>query len=405
MQDCRQKCRVKFDHITNDRALKEFCDRAAEASILCFDTEFVSEHSYRPDLCLVQVAVQGTQAILDPRTVDLAPFWQLLVNPGRETVVHAGREEFRFCVQATGKRPYLLFDIQIAAGLLGIEYPAALSTLLSKLLGKNLPKGETRTDWRIRPLSAQQLRYAAQDVVHLEELRNTLHSQLEKLGRLHWLVEEMGRFQDDVEAAEGRQRWRRVSGIAGLSARSLAVVREIWQWRESQAELRDDPPRRVLRDDLLVEMAKRKVTDLTQMKALRGMERGDLRRQLPEIAVAIQRGLDLPESELPRSERRELPAQLTVLGQFLTTAVANLVRAQQLTPSLVCTVQDVRDLIAYRLGFSDPSDAPPLLAQGWRAQVVGTLIDDLLAGRLALRIANPHSEDPLVFERFEPKAK
>lgn len=395
---------MKYEAINTDAHLADFCASVGDSPSLGFDTEFVSEDTYRPDLCLIQVAVGDRLAILDPKGIeDLKPFWNLLAAPNRETVVHAGREEFRFCVASTGQRPSQLFDLQIAAGLIGLEYPASLSTLVYRLLGKSLSKGETRTNWRTRPLSDEQLRYALIDVVHLAELREKLHAELERLGRLAWLADEMNTWQDDVAEADRTPRWRRVSGIAGLSARQMAVVREIWTWREREAEGRNIPAKWVLRDDLLVELARRKTADPKQIKALRGMERGDLKRHLPDIAACIEEALRLENSKLPRSDRRELPPQMTVLGQFLTTALGNVCRSRSLAGSLVGSVQDVRDLIAARLGLVPPVDEPPRLAQGWRAEVVGDLVDDLLAGRLALRVGNPLADEPLVFERFEAK--
>jgi len=128
---------VQYDNIISDRDLRDFCDRIVGAKVIAFDTEFVSEDSYQPELCLIQVAAQGRLAIIDPLVVqDLAPFWNVLAAPGKETLVHAGREEFRFCLKATGKRPSGWFDVQLAAGLVGIEYPASYGNLAYKLLGK-----------------------------------------------------------------------------------------------------------------------------------------------------------------------------------------------------------------------------------------------------------------------------
>src|SRR5262249_16833962 len=184
-------------------------------------------------------------AVIDPLEIeDVKPFWDLLARDQHETIVHSGREEFRFCRHAIGKRPAQLFDIQLAAGLIGMEYPAAYSSLVSKLLGKALAKGETRTDWRRRPLSEHQMEYALQDVVHLAPARNAIYRKLEKLHRESWLTAEMEIWQSDVEAFEVSERWRRVSGIAGLSMRQLAIVRELWLWRDGEAERRNWPPKR-----------------------------------------------------------------------------------------------------------------------------------------------------------------
>ena len=138
---------MHYDHITSDQHLRDFCESIAAAPIVAFDTEFVSEDSFLPELCLIQLAAAGRLAIVDPLEVrDLSPLWDILTNPNTETLVHAGREEFRFIGRYSGKRPARWFDVQIAAGLIGLEYPASYATLSAKLLGKNISKDETRTD-------------------------------------------------------------------------------------------------------------------------------------------------------------------------------------------------------------------------------------------------------------------
>ncbi|MFM8891500.1 MAG: HRDC domain-containing protein, partial [Planctomycetia bacterium] len=261
--------------------------------------------------------------------------------------------------------------------------------------------GETRTDWRQRPLTPAQLDYALDDVRHLERLWRKLESKLAAAGRTEWMQEEMRAWQEEVEGSFVRKRWRRVSGLNGLSRRELAIARELWHWRDSVAESRDMPPKRVLRDDLLVELCKRKSADERQISAIRGMQRSDLRHILRGLSEAIQRGLDLPDDECPGGERhRAPPPQLAVLGQFLATAVAGVCRQMQLAPSLVGTSADMRDLLAYKLGYFDAEEEEaPLLATGWRQGVVGDLVDDLLSGRASLRIGDIRSHDPLVIDR------
>jgi ribonuclease D len=391
---------VKYDHITTEQHLKDFCASIASAGAVAFDTEFVSEDTYRPDLCLLQIAAGGRLAVVDTHAIDdISPYWRLIAEPGRETIFHAGREEFRFCKAAIGARPHQLLDVQIAAALVGLEYPAAYGTLISKLLGKTLSKGETRTDWRRRPLSENQLTYALQDVLYLEQIRNLLVSQIEKLGRRDWLQTEMLAWQQQVEDAESGERWRRVSGISGMSSRSLAILRELWHWREEEARRRNLPPKRVLRDDLLVELAKRGTADPKRISAVRGLERGDIQRHMPKLAACIESALALPESEYPRHHRGASLSQLTLIGQFLSTALGSICRAAEVAPSLVGTAQDVRELIAFRLGLDDyADDEAPHLATGWRAEVVGQVIEDLLSGKLSIRIAAPLSDHPLSFE-------
>jgi ribonuclease D len=385
-------------NITTDRELAPYCEKLAESKQIAFDTEFVSERTYRPVLCLVQVASGGELALIDPLEIkDLTPFWEAIARPGHETVVHAGRVEVEFCLHAVGRPPAGLFDVQIAAGLTGIEYPAGYGNLIAKLLGETPSKAETRTDWRHRPLTARQIEYALDDIRYLPRIRDTLHARLTELGRVEWLAEEIAAWTDEVERAHCEERWRRVSGNSGLSGRSLAVVRELWRWREAEAERRNCPVRRVLRDDLIVELARRQTADLKRIQAVRGMERGDLTRQLPKLAEAIERGLALPVDDCPPAGRREHAPQLSVLGQFLFSALGSICRNMDLAPGLVGTPSDVRDLINYRTGQSS-HNRPPLLERGWRAKIIGRIFDDLLAGKLAVRVADPTSDSPLVFE-------
>jgi ribonuclease D len=396
---------MSYEFITSDAQLAAFCERLAAAPTICFDTEFVSEHTYRPELCLIQVAVGDQLALIDPQPIeDLVPFWKALAAPGHETIVHAGRQELIYCLDATGQPPYALFDVQLAAGLVGLEYPAGYAALLARLLGERPSKGETRTDWRRRPLSQQQLEYALDDVRYLERLRQVLGEKIAKLGRETWLDEEMATWLSDVNASRGQERWRRVTGSSGLSARSLAIVREVWAWREGEAERRNQPVKQVLRDDLIVELAKRRSDDPKQIAAVRGMERGDYRRMIPDLARMAAKAIALTDKELPEVIRNDSSPQLTMLGQFLSSALSSICRDAHVAASLVGTASDVRDLIAYHTsGSSRKNEPPPSLACGWRAEVVGKVLDDLLDGRTAIRIADPDSDQPLVFEPVEER--
>lgn len=388
---------MTYQTISTDAQLHDYCQQLARSPWIAFDTEFVAEDTYRPLLCLVQVASVDGLAILDPLGIqEMKPFWETVAQPGHETIVHAGRVELEFCLHALGRRPAQLFDVQLAAGLIGIEYPAGYSTLVSRVVGESPRSTETRTDWRRRPLSDRQIEYALDDVRYLLAVRDRLRSRLTELDRLAWLDEEMANWQAEVEQAFTQERWRRVSGNSGLDRRSLAIVRELWRWRDAEAQRRNCPPRRVLRDDLIIELARRQTADVKRIQAVRGMERGDLRRQLPKLADCIQQALKLADGECPAPARRDNTPRLSVLGQFLFSALGSICRQRDLAPGLIGTPTDVRELIAYRTGLG--SKEPPLLARGWRAQIVGQVFDDLLAGKLAIRISDPTSEYPLVFE-------
>ena len=392
--------------VTSENQLNDLCEQLSSADVIAFDTEFISENTYRPELCLVQIASGEMQTIIDPLKMgDLSPFWQLLAEGGHKTLVHAGREEVGFCLRATGKVPANLYDVQIAAGLIGLEYPAGYRTLVKKLLHKSPAKDQTRSDWQKRPLTKKQLEYAMGDVLYLERMEQKISKKLRKLERFSWFEEEMKSWLYQVQESHDRKKWRRVSGISGLSRRSKAVVKELFFWRERTAERRNMPVKRVLRDDLIIEMAKHPPIDIEQIKNIRGMERGDLRKVLPEIAASIQAGVECPEGELPVSQpRAEMPPQLNMLGQLLSSALQSICHKSQIATSMVGNPSDVRELIAHRLQLRG-HEAPPKLTQSWRAELVGILLEDLLYGKVAVRIDDPRSELPLDFSYRESSEK
>jgi ribonuclease D len=392
---------VSHETIISPSQLADFCRRLQRADRVGIDTEFVSEDTFRPELCLVQVATADDLAVIDPyRAGDLTQFWQALAGGEHTTIAHAAREELNFSLSACGRPPRALFDTQLAAALCSTEYPASYSSVVTKFLSVRPSKGEQRTDWRRRPLTDYQIDYALEDVRYLLPLHDQLQRRLNRHRRMGWFDEEMQAWTNDVCESRERPRWRRVSGIGNLSMRSLAIVRELWQWRQQEAERRDIPARRILRDDLIVELAKRKTDNVERIRAVRGMQRSMKRPMLDEIAASVRRGLEAPLEDIERGASEAMPSQLNLLGQFLSPALASICRSANVATSLAGTATDVRDLIAYRLGFgnSEPGSSPPLLARGWRAELVGHLIDELLAGEKSIRIVDPLSEHPLGFD-------
>ncbi len=389
--------------ITDPQALEQLCERLQSASIIGIDTEFVSEDTFHPQLCLVQVATEHDLAAIDPLALaNLDPFWKVMTAGDHITVLHAGREELNFFLRSpVAALPKHIYDVQIAAGFCSNEFPSSYSSVVSKFLGHQPAKGEQRTDWRRRPLSSAQVNYALEDVRYLLPLHKKLTQILKNLNRDEWLDAEMRLWQDEIVAANSRRDWRRVSGIGKLSPRNLAIVRELWNWRQAEAQRRNQPAKRILRDDLLVEIAKRKIDSPDQIMAIRGMDRGGAKRKAQDLADCVTRGLEGPVEKLSRGSRSdELPPQLNLLGQFLAPALGTICRRAEIATSMVGTATDVRELIAYRMGVG--GDTIPVLAEGWRAQLVGNVIDDLLAGTRSIRIANALADDPLVFEKVEP---
>lgn len=375
------------------QALLPYLERAERVA---FDTEFVSEGAYEPILCLIQIGTAEGLWIVDPIALaDLRPLWELITAPERRMVALAAREEIRFCLRYAGRPPQNLLDPQIAAGLLGYGYPLSHTNLVRKALGVNVAGGEAFTDWRKRPLTDRQLEYAADDVRYLLELEDVLLKDADRRGRRAWLQGESERLIERVRTAESEERWR-VSGSAGLNRRDLAVLRELWRWRDSLARRANAPARRILRDDLLIEVARRKPPTPADLMQLRGLEKNFVRESGPRIVEAVQTALKLPEADLPKSSRRDDPPQVGVLTQFLSLAANGLAAEHEVEPALLATTSDLQDLVRWKLGRGN-GDEPPLL-QGWRGEILGQPLIEILEGRRLVRVCSLKSPNPLVFE-------
>ncbi len=226
------------------------CDHLSGHSHFGFDTEFVGEDTYHPRLCLIQAATPDRLFLIDPLSAGpLDAFWDLVVDPGRVVVVHAGREEVRLCRLGAGKTPGNLFDLQIAAGMVGMTYPLGHGPLVGQVLGVRLSKGETRTEWRDRPLTPEQIRYAFDDVRYLLPTWGKLSGRLEKMGRTEWAREEFTRLARTASPEEpiAEEKWRKLRGIGSLDRRRLAAARALFNWREETAARTNRPARTIVR--------------------------------------------------------------------------------------------------------------------------------------------------------------
>jgi ribonuclease D len=380
--------------VTRPDQLDELCRHLADCPVLAFDTEFVGEDSYRPDLCLIQVATPDRLAVIDPLAVgDVDPFWQALLDPGRTTVAHAGREETRLCWHATGRPPARLFDIQIAAALVGFPFPIGYSGVVQELMGHRTSKAETLTDWRRRPLTPAQMRYAFDDVRFLLPLYKLLTGRLRQLDRLAWADEEMATYTAEwISDDPTGEKWRRVKGLGGLSRRELAVAREVFQWRDAFASRVNRPARQIMRDDLLADIARRSPARADDLLQFRGVPRGEAE----SIAAAVRKGLALPADQLPAlPERDNDPPHVGTLATLLGVVLADLAARKYLAPNLIATGSDLKELVRSRQPGADPLSPDCRLAAGWRAEYIRPELDAVLDGKAVLAVRDPRKPAPL----------
>jgi ribonuclease D len=388
------------EHLITDPAQMAVClEHLAKSPVIGFDTEFVGEDAYRPELCLIQIATAEQLLVIDPFTVGpLEEFWKLLLDPARTTVVHAGREDIRLCFFQAGKPPAGVFDVQVAAGLVGLTYPIGYAGLVHELLGHRMTKGETLTDWRRRPLLPAQVRYAFDDVRFLLPAWKKLTDRLKRLKRTDWAAEE---FETGVRKAIGdeesaAEKWRKVKGIGGLDRRGLAVARELFEWRDAFAERVNRPPRQLLRDDILADVARRGPTKTEDLSAYRGVPRGEIER----ILDAVRRAKALPLDQCPQPETRDNdPPNIVMLGSLLGVVLADWCARNKLAANLVASGSDLKAVVRSRV-YGEPTPTVPL-TRGWRAASILPDLQGVLDGTIAIRIANPSAVAPLEFVPIE----
>ena len=375
------------------------CEHISRCRRFGMDTEFVGEESYQPRLCLIQVATTEALYLIDPLALDsLEPFWKLVVDPANQVIVHAGREEVRLCHIWSGEVPGNLFDLQIAAGLVGLSYPMGHGALVAAVLGQRLDKRETLTEWRTRPLTREQTQYAFDDVRYLLPLWQQVSERLGRLERDSWAQEEFARLRvaatpDDEGLSVSADKWRKLHGAGSLDRRRLAILHEVFYWREKAAADANRPARTLLRDDLMVEVARRNPKSARDLEPVRGLAK----RHVDAIFEAVQRGRAVPAAECPMpADREQDPPQQNLLVNLLAAHLTHLAADRQLAPNLVATNQDLKMLVRARIqGTTLPEQS--LLQGGWRAAHILPHLEAMLAGRVSLRVGDIQRDVPFEF--------
>lgn len=375
--------------ITDTAELAEVCGQLRNEPWVTVDTEFQRDRTYWPKLCLLQLGGSEDAVAVDPLApgLDLAPALELMADRNVVKVFHAARQDVEIFWKLTGEAPQPLFDTQIAAMVCGFGEEVGYETLVNKLARTQLDKSSRFTDWSKRPLSEAQLRYALGDVTHLRVIYQKLRSRIEKAGRLAWVEAEM-RALTDVRLFEQPpgQAWRRLK-IRSRDPRFLAVVQALAAWRERSAQTRDLPRNRVLRDDILLEVAAHKPRSLEE---LRGHERVNLDRESArQVVEAVQEALALPEEALPRLPRpAETPRGLGPLMDLLRVLLKLRCEEAEVAQRLVATSSDLE-----AIALDDEADVAALA--GWRRTIFGEQALALKQGRIALTV---EKRKPVVIE-------
>ena len=364
---------------------------AREHGRIGIDTEFMSEGRYRALLCLVQIAVDDPSNGNVPRislidslnAVDITPLAGLLADPAIEVVLHAGRQDVAILRRAWNTEITNIFDTQLAAGFVGASAQTGYGNLLGAMLGRRVGKTASYTRWDARPLTAEQLSYAAEDVAHLLELADEVQRRLRESGREAWAREECRRLESATDERDPDSAWERLPRVGQLDPRSRAVARELAAWRERAASAEDRPVGSVLADPALVELAKRHPSNLNALEQIRGIHPSGIRRRGAAILEAIAAGMSaepIPREE-PRGRSDPEDAPLIVLAEAL-------LRARALDAALAYELIASRgelELIVAAARRGEPEPEVRTL-EGWRSELVGADLRDLLAGRKSVSV-------------------
>lgn len=372
-------CPDAADLVDTQSALDDLIAALRADGSFAYDSEFIGELSYLPKLCLIQVASHRRIALIDPLSdqVSLDGFWDLLCDPAVEKVVHAGQQDIEPVLRFRQRPPANLFDTQLAAGFCGMTHPSALSRLIHELLDVKIGKGLTFTHWDQRPLSAQQLRYAADDVRYLPALRAALGALLEAEGHTAHAQEE---FASLCEPSQYRfdpaTYYLRVRGSGNLPADALAVLRELTVWRDGAARAQDVPPRTLLRDEILVDLARSPVKSADKFDRVRGLPRPIEQEYGQAIIEATARGLKVPTSDMPEVRHVEPSPRERFTADAVWAWVQVLCVGRSIDPNLVTNRQEVGDLVRPLLA-GEPIPPGPLLT-GWRRELIADPLMDIV---------------------------
>ena len=374
---------MSFEQITSNEQLVGLCQRLSTAKTLALDTEFIREKTYYPKLCLIQIATPDIIACIDPLTIDdMQPLWDLLLNPSCIKVFHAARQDLEIFYQLLGEIPQPLFDTQLVATVLGYGEQMGYGNLINKVLGIELKKGQARTDWLQRPLSPEQLEYAADDVRYLIQAYPPLVDKLEELKRSDWLADDFAELaKASLYEVVPDQIWQRVSGSTRLKGQQLAVLQQLAAWREQQAIQRDKPRKWILADDMLVGLAQHPPKDMAQLQRLRGLSENLIKHHGDELLRIIKQGQATPKDQWPTVKFK---SRLSIEQDALVDSIMALVRLRavqnQITSTLLATRKDIDKIV-------QGERQVPLLS-GWRAALAGNDVLAYLDGKLALKVEN-----------------
>lgn len=363
-----------FSLIDTESALQQLCQRLSSKAWFAIDTEFLREKTYYPKLCLIQVASEDEIACIDPLAIqNLSALKALLTNTNVTKVFHSASQDMEALLHTLGQTPSPIFDTQIAAGLLGQGDQIGYAALVEKLLHVQLPKSQTRTDWSRRPLSSEQLHYAADDVRYLREIYPMQQTLLEQQGRLDWAREDAAMLEDPQKyQPQASTVLRRVKGQHTLPLRQRAVIRELALWREQQAASRNLPRKWVLSDNAVLALAQNPPASMAELQTIDHIPSKTASHHGTELLDIINHTLALDNADISRLvPQNKLTPEETEKVKKVQKRLADIAQTANINPSIIASRREIEHLIQL-------DDDIPLM-HGWRKALAGNTIKEMLA--------------------------
>lgn len=378
---------MTIQYIDRPEQLPLLCEQIRQEPWIALDTEFLREKTYYPKFCLLQIAAPGWVACVDPLAIaDLSPLFAAIYDPAIVKVLHSCRQDLEIFFQITGRIPGPIFDTQIAAPLLGFQENPGYAMLVSSFLNINLNKAHTRTDWTQRPLSEDQIQYAADDVIYLCKIYTMMCEQLEKLGRLDWLKSDFALLNDpELYQLSPENAWLKIRGKNKLTGRQLSILQSLCEWRERTAQAENKPRNWLFPDDMLLELAKLQPVNSTDLGKIRNINERSVNRYGKVLCELIDAARQRPPKPLTEKDRAGKKTQQHEAVMDVLSAVVR-IRAEQnsLNPVILATRKELEQLV-----FGD-SDCP--LLHGWRYNMAGQELQGLLQGRYSLSLTSDSVE-------------
>jgi ribonuclease D len=374
-------------YLTTDQGLADFCDHLNSSPVLAIDTEFVRERTYYHKLGLIQVSDGTHFAAIDPIHIsNLEPFLNLVRNQSTVKVFHAARQDLEILHRLCDGVIQPVFDTQIAASVVGWGSQISFAKIVNKVLGKKIDKSETYTDWCRRPLSERQIEYALDDVRLLFPVYENLKKVLKRLNREEWLQGEFIQLEDpdNFKAPNLEKLYMRIKNIRTLAPNNFAIICELVQWREKEAQVRDCLAKNIVRDESLLELARKAPIDSEGLSRIRGLHKNEITRSKKNILAAIQRGLNLPLDQIPKLPEFEMYKAPPGIEEMLSALVQIRAEKLKIEPSVLADRKKINDFVKcfdQKLSLENH----PLFC-GWRKQAIGNQLYLALTGEMALAI-------------------